>query len=84
ADQLKATLRHCVDEQSLRDFIGAEEDRLIFFTGKQAIKGVKNLTLENRQHSIVDQVADRVYSLRCRIVHAKEDGGAMKMEMIRK
>jgi hypothetical protein len=36
--------------------------------------GVRIIQPRDKNSSIVAQAADRIYDLRCRIVHAKEDG----------
>jgi hypothetical protein len=82
SDQLKATLWHCVDEHALREFVEHDPAMEHFLTGKQEIKGVRSLDLKNRNQAITDQAAERVYQLRCRIVHSKEDGGPAKTAML--
>ncbi|MET7808595.1 hypothetical protein [Micromonospora chersina] len=75
SEQLRATLRRCVDNDVLAAFIKGSEEMEEFLTGKQEIAGVKPLNFSNKEQKIVDQVADRIYQIRCRIVHSKEDGG---------
>jgi hypothetical protein len=81
-DQLKATLRHCMHDAALREFIEAYSPRQEFLTGKQKLKSVNSLNLNNKQQPLTDQVAERIYQIRCRIVHSKEDGGSQGAEML--
>lgn len=74
-EQLKATIRRCTDDISLTEFITARQNREQFLTGKQELVGVKSLNFSNRDYALTDQVAERIYQIRCRIVHSKEDGG---------
>ncbi len=75
-EQLRATVRACVTEPELRDFIESLPEYVEHFCSKsQAIKGVGSIQLTHAQTDLRDQVADRVYAIRCRIVHAKQDGG---------
>jgi hypothetical protein len=72
-EQLKATLRACIDGDWLRELLSGP-DLEAFFTGRQRIRGVQALRLADRQHDLCDQVSNRIYDLRCRIVHTKEEG----------
>ena len=74
-DQLKATIGGCTDENTLRDFINEDADRLEALGDKKRIKNVPVIDMGQRAASILDQTAERIYSLRCRIVHTKGDGG---------
>jgi hypothetical protein len=44
-----------------------------YFTHRGPIKGVTHINVKNTSQSLPDQVADRVYQIRNRIVHAKDD-----------
>ena len=70
-EQLRATVRACVSISSLADYL-RESGRTEFFTGKQPIKGVARIDLKGSA-DIRDQVSDRIYDIRCRIVHSKSD-----------
>jgi hypothetical protein len=72
-DQLKATVRACLDSDRLRDFLTADPNREEHFTGRQGIRGVRRIDFANRQADLRDQVANRIYDLRCRIVHTKDE-----------
>lgn len=72
-DQLKATLRECVSVASIEEFLAKDSDRSAAFLTKA--KGITSCLLnpENRQADLVSQVADRIYDIRCKIVHTKGD-----------
>lgn len=74
--QLRATLAACVDNDSVESFIRGEMVTSKIFTEKKLIEDVPDLNVKSSV-SLVDQVAERVYAIRCRIVHTKEDGGAI-------
>ncbi|MFI5491343.1 hypothetical protein [Actinoplanes sp. NPDC051859] len=82
SDQLRATISRCVDEESLSHFIKDDPDMEEFLTGKQEIKGVRSINFANRDQKLTDQVAHRLYQIRCRIVHTKEDGGPAGSQMM--
>lgn len=82
-DQLRATIRACMTEADVRDFIGSVEEYTDHFCSKkQKIKGVGTFHLSGNQADIRDQAADRIYAIRCRIVHAKQDGGANSQDVL--
>jgi hypothetical protein len=73
-EQLKATINACIDESTLRGFLEEDPDRLELLGDKKRIKGIPVLETKNRAASLLDQTAERIYALRCRIVHTKGDG----------
>jgi hypothetical protein len=80
-DQLKATVKGCVTEEHLKEFLGSDADFSEHFDGK-ALKGVARIDLKDRRNDLLGQVANRVYDIRCRIVHTKEDGGESAAEIL--
>jgi hypothetical protein len=72
-EQLKATIRACVEEEELRLLITASEEIETYFTKKQAIRVLRQLNLSDRAFDMRDQIAARIYDLRCRIVHTKDE-----------
>lgn len=80
-DQLKATVKGCVTEEHVKEFLEADGDFISHFEGK-ALKGVARIDLRDRRNDLLHQVANRVYDIRCRIVHTKEDGGESAAEIL--
>jgi hypothetical protein len=72
-EQLKDTLRGCMDASQLEASLTATDELEEHFTGKQRIQGVRQIAFANRQVDLRDQIADRIYDLRCRIVHTKDE-----------
>lgn len=72
-EQLKATLKHCVDAQDIKEFVSQEAMAKETFTNKQVKKLAKSAI--NLQYEDVDvlfaDIAKRIYEIRCRIVHTK-------------
>jgi hypothetical protein len=81
-EQLRATVNACVDETTLREFLRDDTERLDDLGDKKRIHGVPIVTAASRNSSLLDQVVERVYALRCRIVHAKADGGDSLVELL--
>jgi hypothetical protein len=72
AAQLRTLIDECVRPEALTDFF-ATGDHLSHFGKKGPILGVEAVNPSNPQVSLASQVADRVYGIRNRIVHAKDD-----------
>jgi hypothetical protein len=70
-DQLKETLKQCVEASELRDFISADEEREQLFRDKRSPLTSVTLPLQDKATDLRDHAAARIYDLRCKIVHAK-------------
>ncbi len=81
-DQLKATIGGCVDESTASAFLAEDPERLRILGDKKAIKGVPLVVDDGHHGSLIDQVTDRIYGIRCRVVHAKADGGDMAVDLL--
>lgn len=80
--QLRATLNECIDATALRKFIESREDRKKFLSEK--IKGLTDhkLPLGNVNEDLRNRVADRIYDIRCKIVHTKSDAIDSEVELL--
>ena len=75
-DQLRLTLRACLEPGIVRELIEASEEYCQHFTSKdQRIRGASRILLHEGHPDLRDQTADRLYAIRCRVVHTKQDGG---------
>ena len=74
-EQLKATLRSCLEVDEISAFVMAHPERTAHLKNKKKIADVAIINVENRGADLIDQVADRIYDIRCRVVHAKDGGG---------
>lgn len=73
-DQLGATIRGCTTEEQLKTFIESSKVyRDHFCSNSQKISKDLKIVLENPQLPLADQVATRIYKIRCRVVHTKQD-----------
>jgi|GEM_PF-2960116 len=82
-DQLRATIQHCVDADDLENFIKADSQRARFVGLKTGgLRHIKQISLRDQGSTLGTQVADRIYDLRCRIVHAKDGGGPSRAELL--
>lgn len=80
-EQLRITLEACIEENDLVDLI--ERESLLKTIGsKDSVRYAQTINQKNREFSILSQVARRIYDIRCRVVHSKEDGGPRAVEPI--
>jgi hypothetical protein len=70
--QLMATARACVDGQSIRELVEAYDDHFA-----KKIKGLADTTLRvaASDDDLVGRAVERIYEIRCKIVHTKDGGG---------
>ena len=81
-EQLRATLRGCITQEAIQTFIESHEAFVDhFYSKRQAISGVQPLKLQGDQ-DLRDQLADRIYAIRCRVVHTKGDGGPPGVDLL--
>lgn len=68
---LRATLHECLDAATMRSYLEESTERIDFFSKKtKGITDVK-VPIGNVSSDLRDSVADRIYDIRCRIVHTK-------------
>ncbi|WP_421884004.1 hypothetical protein [Pacificispira sp.] len=71
-EQLKSTVKSCIDENDLVDFINSQEDLSQKLREKSTLSS-QNVRADTRNPDLLDEVSRRIYEIRCRIVHAKSD-----------
>ncbi len=72
-EMLKVTIDACIDEVELRKILSANEDIIKHFSTK--LKGISDCTIpiQNEKNDIRNSIAERIYDIRCKIVHTKND-----------
>lgn len=73
--QLKSTISECVDKATLIEFIEKDASRADFFKNPNKKSRHTKLSILDSKAEIIDELADRIYDIRCEIVHTKEAGG---------
>ncbi|HEU4461699.1 MAG TPA: hypothetical protein VFR75_03805 [Solirubrobacterales bacterium] len=81
-DQLLTTIRGCADAAEIRNYIDEDENRKKFFAEKDPKLTEKTLNLSTSDTELLQQLADRIYDLRCKIVHTKEGGTGSGVELL--
>jgi hypothetical protein len=79
--QLRATLEHCVEGAALHDFLNQTDERKRFFGSDYKKISDKKISLSD-EDEVVGQTADRIYDIRCKVVHTKNLEGGEGEEMI--
>jgi hypothetical protein len=79
--QLRATLHECIDPEHLRAFLTSDEKMVEFIQKKKSLSGHK-IPISNPSADLRNDVADRIYEIRCKIVHTKADGGESTAELL--
>lgn len=82
-EQLRASIRRCLTNETIKDFINSSTNTSNHFCQKvQSVPGLVALKPDSGTPDLRDQVADRIYDIRCRIVHTKSDGGESGVELL--
>lgn len=80
--QLRATILECCDPDELRSFLEGEQGRKEFFLNKQKSNSYHKISLGNPAIDLRNDVAERVYEIRCKIVHTKTDARDATFELL--
>lgn len=79
---LRATLQECVDPGELRLFLSSDNRNLEFFSSKTKGLTTHKLPLANPTADLRNDAADRLYDIRCKIVHTKNDVREGEVELL--
>lgn len=73
--QIKATLQHIVDKDSLMEFYFENDERKDFFDQQKKSKSLSRykINFSSPDNDIRVETALRIYEIRCKIVHSKEE-----------
>lgn len=80
--QLRATVNECVEPGALRAFLTESEERVQFFSAKAEGLTEQRIPIRNSDADLRNDVADRIYDIRCKIVHTKSTGRDAEVELL--
>ena len=80
--QLRATLMECADSSTLRSFLEADDNRRAFYSAKGKDALYHKIPLSNPTTDLRNDAADRIYDIRCRIVHTKNDSRDGELDLL--
>ncbi len=71
-EQLKSTIQNCLTNEELRELIENDDDMISFFKDKKSKNlASKCISVANANADLVSECAERIYEIRCRVVHTK-------------
>ncbi len=79
-EQLKATIKACIDKSEMKSFFYIDDNRFKFFSenkGKDISK--QKISLKNENADLISEISERIYQIRCRIVHSKASADEMEV-----
>lgn len=80
--QLRSTLIECVDADALRQFIAADAPRSDFLSSKTKGLCDHKIPVASSTADLRNDVAERIYEIRCKIVHTKTDAKNSELELL--
>lgn len=70
--QLRSTIRGCTQDKEVRELIDSSDLKSHFRADYKKLSPVK-ISIDNKDLDLRDQLAERLYDLRCKIVHTKAE-----------
>lgn len=71
-EQLKSTIQNCVTNDEIRVLIEDDPEMRDFFKDNKSKKlASKSLSISNKNTDLINECAERIYEIRCRVVHTK-------------
>ena len=80
--QLRATINEVIDADQVRSFV--EDSNYLRYFYEKSYKKVfdHKIPINNKNADIRNDIADRLYGIRCKIVHTKHDGKSDNIELL--
>jgi hypothetical protein len=66
-----ATVKNCVSEKELREFFQEDSKMFNFFKDSKSKIAEQKISVESSKADILNETANRIYEIRCKIVHTK-------------
>jgi hypothetical protein len=80
--QLRAVVNECVGADEMRKYLTGTKDREEHFSGKGPKSKYYKIPIASKNADVRNDVADRIYDIRCKIVHTKNDDSDSDFPMI--
>lgn len=75
-EQLKATISAATNNVELNEFFNADKNRFDFYSENKGNKiSEQKISVKNKTADLVSEISERIYQIRCRIVHSKSSDG---------
>lgn len=80
--QLRAAMHECLDPNALREFLMLTKERVEFFSSRtKSLTDIK-IPINNPTADLRNDVAERIYDIRCKIVHTKAGSNEGEVELL--
>jgi hypothetical protein len=79
---LIATIKECITTQELRNYLTEDNSRADFFKTKYQITASSKISLDRDTADILTEVANRIYEIRCKIVHTKSTESGQSTDLL--
>lgn len=79
---LIAAIKECISSQELRDFINQDGNRVDFFKTKYQATASSKISFDRENVDILLETANRVYEIRCKIVHTKSTESGQSADLM--
>jgi hypothetical protein len=80
--QLRATIQECIQPDALRSCLISSGERKEYYISKSKALSPHKLPIQNPEADLRNDVADRIYDIRCKIVHTKTASGEGEVELL--
>jgi hypothetical protein len=80
--QLRSVVTECISADEMRQYLIASREREEHFSGKVPKTKYHKIPIANRNADVRNDVADRIYDIRCKIVHTKNEHSEDEFPMI--
>lgn len=70
--QLLATIKGCVQDEEVRELMSSENIKTHFQKDYKKLSKIK-VSIDNKDTDLREQLAERIYDIRCRVVHTKAE-----------
>lgn len=80
--QLRAVINQCISAEQLRAFFEENTDQMEFYTKKISKMRFHKIPLSTSDIDLRNDVSDRIYDIRCKIVHTKNKNKNEEIEML--
>jgi hypothetical protein len=79
--QLRAVIGECLSPDDIRSYLESSPEIKDHFVGKSRKHRYHKVPIENKSADLRNDIADRIYDIRCKIVHTKSgvDGDGLQM-----
>jgi len=79
---LRAAVNECIGANEIREYLTDSPNREEHFSGKAPKSKYHKIPLANKNADLRNDVADRIYDIRCKIVHTKNEHTDDELRMI--